>query len=139
MVVLSTLAIDDFRCLEELGRARGVPVLDCGVARGDLAAENGLVAMLGGEFAAVDHARPVLESWAKQVLHCGGSGTGMATKIARNAVTFGMWRVLEEAAAITEAAGHPSSGCSRRSGRRIRTGSSGVPHSGVTARWPASL
>ena len=105
VVVLSTLSLPEFHRLAALGQAHDLIVLDCGVVRGDLAAQNGLVAVVGGEVADVERARQTIEAWAKELIHCGPAGTGMAVKIARNAVTFGMWRMLEEAARIAEGAG----------------------------------
>lgn len=64
-----------------------------------------MVAIVGGEQATVDAARPVLDDWAKKVVHCGPLGAGMATKIARNVVTYGSWRTVAEAAGLARAAG----------------------------------
>lgn len=83
---------------------RGVGFLDCGVTPGDRAAENGMVAMVGGDDETVAAARPVLDDFAKSVVHCGPVGAGMATKIARNIVTYGSWRAVAEAAELAEAA-----------------------------------
>jgi alkylhydroperoxidase/carboxymuconolactone decarboxylase family protein YurZ len=82
-----------------------VSFLDCGVPPGDKAAENGMVAMVGGDTAIVERARPVLSDWSKKVVHCGPLGAGMATKIARNVITYGSWRTVAEASALAEAAG----------------------------------
>jgi alkylhydroperoxidase/carboxymuconolactone decarboxylase family protein YurZ len=75
------------------------------VTPGDKAAENGMVAILGGDDAVVAAALPVLRDWAKRVVHCGPLGAGMATKIARNVVTYGSWRTVSEAAELAAAAG----------------------------------
>jgi 3-hydroxyisobutyrate dehydrogenase-like beta-hydroxyacid dehydrogenase len=64
-----------------------------------------MVAILGGDHAVADRALPVLDDWAKKVVHCGPLGAGMATKIARNVVAYGGWRTVTEAAALAEAAG----------------------------------
>lgn len=80
-------------------------VLDCGVTPGDQAAHNGMVAMVGGDDDSVRRAMPVLADFAKKVVHCGPLGAGMATKIARNVLTYGSWRAAHEAAALAEAAG----------------------------------
>jgi 3-hydroxyisobutyrate dehydrogenase-like beta-hydroxyacid dehydrogenase len=47
----------------------------------------------------------VLSDFAKQVVHCGPLGAGMATKIARNVITYGSWRAVDEAATLAKAAG----------------------------------
>lgn len=105
VLLLATLSLDEVHELHALGRESGVPVLDCGVIRGDLADRNGMVATMGGENAVVDSVRPTVEAWAARVVHCGPVGSGMAVKLGRNAVTFGMWRALEEATRTMLAAG----------------------------------
>lgn len=105
IVLQSTVALPIVDELAELCAKEEVGFLDCGVTPGDKAAEHGMVAIIGGEQAVVDHARPVLADWAKKVVHCGPLGAGMATKIARNVVTYGTWRTVTEAAALAAAAG----------------------------------
>ncbi|MFC8224938.1 NAD(P)-binding domain-containing protein [Streptomyces sp. NPDC057287] len=105
VVLLSTVALPIVQELAAACAERGVGFLDCGVTPGDKAAEHGMVAIVGGDAAVVETARPVLDDWAKLVVHCGPSGAGMATKIARNVVTYGTWRTVHEAAALASAAG----------------------------------
>ncbi|CAK7287895.1 NAD(P)-binding domain-containing protein [Streptomyces misionensis] len=105
IVLQSTVALPVVHELAALCDERGVGFLDCGVTPGDKAAENGMVAIVGGDEATVELARPVLEDWAKKVVHCGPLGAGMATKIARNVVTYGSWRTVHEASALARAAG----------------------------------
>lgn len=105
VVLLSTVAVPVVHELAGLCAKSGVALLDCGVTPGDKAAENGMVAILGGDDAAVGHAMPVLEDFAKRVVHCGPLGAGMATKIARNLITYGSWTVVNEAATLARAAG----------------------------------
>ncbi|WP_063712870.1 NAD(P)-dependent oxidoreductase [Sciscionella marina] len=105
VVLLSTVAVPVVRELAGKCTEAGVSLLDCGVTPGDRAAENGMVAILGGEQAAVDTALPVLRDFTKQVVHCGPLGAGMATKIARNVITYGTWRAVHEASKLAERAG----------------------------------
>jgi len=105
VVLLSTVALPVVHELDRLCAEHEVAFLDCGVTPGDKAAENGMVAILGGADDAVTTALPVLRDWAKKVVHCGPLGAGMATKIARNVVTYGSWRTVTEAAALAAAAG----------------------------------
>lgn len=105
VVVLSTLAVPEVLELARECAEVGVAFLDCGVTPGDRAADNGMVAMVGGDDDTVHRATPVLADFAKKVVHCGPSGAGMATKIARNVVTYGSWRVVHEAAELAAAAG----------------------------------
>jgi 3-hydroxyisobutyrate dehydrogenase-like beta-hydroxyacid dehydrogenase len=105
VVLLSTVAVPVVHELAELCARSGVELLDCGVTPGDKAAQNGLVAILGGPDDAVHAALPVLKDFAKEVIHCGPLGTGMATKIARNVITYGSWRVVREASLLAASQG----------------------------------
>jgi 3-hydroxyisobutyrate dehydrogenase-like beta-hydroxyacid dehydrogenase/alkylhydroperoxidase/carboxymuconolactone decarboxylase family protein YurZ len=105
VVVLSTLAVHEVLELARECAESGVALLDCGVTPGDRAADNGMVAMVGGDGDTVRRATPVLADFAKNVVHCGPLGAGMATKIARNVVTYGSWRVMHEAAKVARAGG----------------------------------
>jgi 3-hydroxyisobutyrate dehydrogenase-like beta-hydroxyacid dehydrogenase/alkylhydroperoxidase/carboxymuconolactone decarboxylase family protein YurZ len=105
VVLLSTVALPVVHELAAACRDADVRFLDCGVTPGDKAADHGMVAIVGGAADDVAHVRPVLADWAKQVVHCGPVGAGMATKIARNVITYGSWRTAAEAAALCSAAG----------------------------------
>jgi 3-hydroxyisobutyrate dehydrogenase-like beta-hydroxyacid dehydrogenase len=105
VVLLSTVAVPVVHELAGTCAAAGVSLLDCGVTPGDKAADNGLVAILGGDESTVDKAMPVLADFAKKIVHCGPLGAGMATKIARNVITYGTWRAVYEAGTLAEAAG----------------------------------
>jgi 3-hydroxyisobutyrate dehydrogenase-like beta-hydroxyacid dehydrogenase/alkylhydroperoxidase/carboxymuconolactone decarboxylase family protein YurZ len=105
IVLLSTVALQVVQELAAHCASVQVDFLDCGVTPGNKAAENGMVAMVGGEHAVVERAQPVLSDWARKVVHCGPLGAGMATKIARNVITYGSWRTVAEASALAEAAG----------------------------------
>jgi 3-hydroxyisobutyrate dehydrogenase-like beta-hydroxyacid dehydrogenase len=105
VVLLSTVAVPVVHELAAICAEHGMTLLDCGVTPGTLAAENGMVAILGGDPEVVERAMPVLADFAKEVVHCGPLGAGMATKIARNVVTYGSWRAVQEAAALASASG----------------------------------
>jgi 3-hydroxyisobutyrate dehydrogenase-like beta-hydroxyacid dehydrogenase len=101
VVLLSTVAVPVIYELAAKCTERGVALLDCGVTQ---AKPEGLVAMLGGDDATVAAAMPVLADFST-VVHCGPLGAGMATKIARNVITYGTWRAVHEAATLVESAG----------------------------------
>lgn len=101
VVLLSTVAVPVVYELAERCAQSGVALLDCGVTQ---AKPEGLVAMLGGDDVTVSTAMPVLADVAT-VVHCGPLGAGMATKIARNVITYGTWRAVHEAATLVESAG----------------------------------
>jgi 3-hydroxyisobutyrate dehydrogenase-like beta-hydroxyacid dehydrogenase len=105
LVVVSTVAVDVIHELAESARRHGVRLIDAGVTGGDQAATGGLVVLAGGDETLVEAIRPVLEEFSKLVLYMGPLGSGMATKIARNVITYGTWRIAYEAGMLAEKAG----------------------------------
>jgi len=90
---------------EQAGRA-GFGLLDCGVTGGGDAIERGaIVALVGGDPQLVELARPVIEAFSDPMLHMGALGSGMAAKLARNAIVFGCWYAVAEAAQLAARAG----------------------------------
>ena len=105
LCIVSTISVSELRKIQACCLPYGVSCLDCGVTPGSLAAQNGMIAMVGGETADIQTALPVLNGWARETVRCGGLGSGMAVKLARNIVTYGGWRVVKEAQHLVEAAG----------------------------------
>lgn len=71
------------REIAEAGATRGVAVLDAPVSGGDVGAREGrLVVMVGGETAALDQVRPLLETFSRSVTHFGPAGAGQHAKMA---------------------------------------------------------
>jgi 3-hydroxyisobutyrate dehydrogenase-like beta-hydroxyacid dehydrogenase len=104
--VHTTVGVDTIHELHERGRAVGVDVLDAGISGGEQGARAGtLLTMIGGEAAAVDRARPVLDAFSKEVLHAGPVGAGMALKLARNAAFYGLMAVIHESIELATSAG----------------------------------
>ncbi len=76
--------------LHGLAAERGVGYVDAPVSGGERAAREGALAvMAGGEDAALERARPVLEAMAAKIVHVGGPGAGDLTK-AVNQVIVGL-------------------------------------------------
>jgi 3-hydroxyisobutyrate dehydrogenase len=105
VVLLSTVSLSAVRELSALCEAEGVTLFDAGVTGGNQAPQNGLVTMVGGPDAAVEAAMPVLTDFSKAVVHCGPLGSGMVTKLARNAITYSMWAAVREATSLAAAGG----------------------------------
>ncbi|MCB1738815.1 MAG: NAD(P)-dependent oxidoreductase [Gammaproteobacteria bacterium] len=64
---------------------RGVELLDVPVSGGSVRADNGdLTAIIGGDAAAVEDVRPVIEAFASKLFHVGGVGQGLAMKLVNN-------------------------------------------------------
>ena len=71
----STISVDDARTINGQAVERGFAQLDAPVSGGVKGATAGTLAfMVGGEEAAVDRARPVLEPLAGKIIHCGALG-----------------------------------------------------------------
>lgn len=64
-----------------------VAYIDAPVSGGTSGAEKGiLTVMVGGDAAALDRARPVLQAFGKKIIHCGAVGAGDAVKAMNNAM-----------------------------------------------------
>jgi 3-hydroxyisobutyrate dehydrogenase-like beta-hydroxyacid dehydrogenase len=71
----------------EAARARGIQALDCPVSGGPGGAEAGtLTIMVGGEIAALEAVRPVLQAIGKKIVHCGPAGCGQVAKLVNQAL-----------------------------------------------------
>lgn len=105
VALLSTVSIEAIDEFSGLCADAGATLLDCGVTNGDKAAEHGIVAMVGGTDGTFAMARPVLDDFAKTIVHCGPVGSGMTAKIARNLIQYGCWAVVGEAANLAAAKG----------------------------------
>jgi len=82
IVDMSTVAPATERRLAALLRERGADYLDAPVSGGDVGAKNATLAiMAGGEAAALERARPVLERLGKTITHCGPVGSGQLAKL----------------------------------------------------------
>lgn len=65
--------------------AAGVDYLDAPVSGGPAGAAAGTLAMMvGGEAAALDRARPILDEVATRIVHVGASGAGQVAKLVNN-------------------------------------------------------
>ena len=71
------------------GADAGVAVIDAAVSGGpDGAAKGMLTAMVGGDAAALNRVRPMLEAYCSDIIHAGATGAGMALKLCNNLVTY---------------------------------------------------
>jgi 3-hydroxyisobutyrate dehydrogenase len=81
----STIDVTSARRAHELATAKGMLSLDSPVSGGVTGAEAAtLTLMAGGNKAAFDKAKPLLECVGKRVVHCGDAGAGQAAKICNN-------------------------------------------------------
>jgi 3-hydroxyisobutyrate dehydrogenase-like beta-hydroxyacid dehydrogenase len=106
VVDCSTTGADYARQAASLCRDAGVDFLDCPVSGSTSVAERGeLGLMVGGEEDVLKQARPVLESFGKNVIHLGPTGSGAAAKIAVNGLLHTFSTALAESLVAAEAAG----------------------------------
>jgi 3-hydroxyisobutyrate dehydrogenase len=90
---------------EAAGRA-GVAVVDACVTGGPMGAERGtLTYMVGGEPAHVERCRPVFATAAAKIVHTGALGTGAATKLCNNLMTYLGFLAAFESNLLAEGAG----------------------------------
>jgi 3-hydroxyisobutyrate dehydrogenase len=102
----STISVDDARTVNAEATAHGHQQIDAPVSGGVKGATAGTLAfMVGGDDAAVERARPVLEPMAGKVIHCGGSGNGQSAKLCNNMVLAVQQIAVGEAFVLAEKLG----------------------------------
>jgi 3-hydroxyisobutyrate dehydrogenase-like beta-hydroxyacid dehydrogenase len=86
--------------------ATGARLLDAPVSGSLPAVRSGtLTFMVGGEEAALEAARPVLDHLGARIFHLGATGTGAAMKLAVNAVVHALNATVSESLVLAEMAG----------------------------------
>ena len=86
--------------------AGGVGVVDACVTGGAVGAEQGrLTYMVGGDAAHVERCRPVFATGAATIVHTGALGTGAATKLCNNLMTYLGFLAAYEATLLARHAG----------------------------------
>lgn len=106
VVVASTIALTDLAAMREEAASAGVVVVDCGVTcPPNEHTRKRIIGMVGAEPAVFERIRPVLEDFTQCVMHMGGPGAGMATKVARNMMYYATWLAASECALLAEKAG----------------------------------
>ncbi|MET4433048.1 3-hydroxyisobutyrate dehydrogenase [Mycolicibacterium sp. 624] len=105
----STISVDDAREIHAKANAAGFDQLDAPVSGGIKGATAGTLAfMVGGEDAAVERAKPILDPMAGKVIHCGASGAGQAAKLCNNMVLAVQQIAIGEAFVLAEKLGLPA-------------------------------
>ena len=102
----STISVDDAREVHASATSHGIAQLDAPVSGGVKGAVAGTLAfMVGGDAAALQRARPVLEPMAGKVIHCGDAGAGQAAKVCNNMVLAVQQIAIGEAFLLAEKLG----------------------------------
>jgi 3-hydroxyisobutyrate dehydrogenase len=106
LVESSTLSVDWVKELASQAAARGAALLDAPVGGSKDAAEEGKLALfVGGDAAALERARPVLERISQKIVHLGPTGSGALMKLVNNQMAAVQAAALAEGLALAEKAG----------------------------------
>jgi len=102
----TTASADVARKVFDAAKAKGIAFIDAPVSGGQAGAENGkLTVMCGGEQAAFDKAKPVMDSYGRAVTLMGAPGAGQLTKMVNQICIAGLVQGLSEGIAFAEKAG----------------------------------
>ncbi|KPQ32667.1 MAG: beta-hydroxyacid dehydrogenase [Porphyrobacter sp. HL-46] len=102
----TTTSADMARNLAEACQARAIGFVDAPVSGGEAGAVNGKLAiMCGGSAADLARAEPVMQAYAKAIVHVGPPGAGQTAKMANQMCIAGVLAGLSEAVRLAEAAG----------------------------------
>ena len=103
---LSTVAPATIRGLAPLVAQKGATLIDTPVSGSVSVVESGtLTLMVGGDQAALDRARPVLDAFAKSIFHLGDVGAGATMKLVVNSLVHSLNVAVSEALVLAEKAG----------------------------------
>ncbi|SDS95955.1 NAD(P)-dependent oxidoreductase [Actinopolymorpha singaporensis] len=106
VAVHSTVLPATARELGDRARERSLAFLDAPVSGGAERAERGtLTVMVGADEAALEPARPYLDTIAEQVVHAGPPGAGAAAKLANQLMMFASLAGTHEALRLAQAHG----------------------------------
>jgi len=131
------------RSIAERLKALGVDFLDAPVSGGVVGAEAGkLTVMCGGDAAALERARPVLQAFGSRIILCGPTGAGHAIKALSNALlAIHLWSAGEVLVAAAKAGVQPSIALDVINGSAGRSNSSEnlIPQRVLTRKFPATF
>ncbi|MCE2390714.1 MAG: NAD(P)-dependent oxidoreductase [Proteobacteria bacterium] len=90
ILVHSTVTAAGLRRAHAAAAERGFPLLDAAVSGGTSEQQEAgdLCVMVGGDPAALERARPVLQTYAGLIEHVGSLGSGLDAKLVRNLASF---------------------------------------------------
>ncbi|MEO0688884.1 MAG: NAD(P)-dependent oxidoreductase [Pseudomonadota bacterium] len=102
----TTTSADMARQLGAACEAKGIAFVDAPVSGGQAGAENGQLAiMCGGAGEAMTRAEPVMQAYAKAIVHVGPVGAGQTAKMANQMCIAGVLGGLSEAIRLAQGAG----------------------------------
>ncbi|MCF7965090.1 MAG: NAD(P)-dependent oxidoreductase [Methylobacter tundripaludum] len=108
VVDMSTVSSDTANKAAAMLAEKQAAFLDAPVSGGVEGAKNGTLAMMvGGNLAALEQARPVLEAMTGRIMHMGPTGSGQATKAVNQIMAAGINQAVTEALAFAQAQNLP--------------------------------
>nr|WP_258076531.1 NAD(P)-dependent oxidoreductase [Methylobacter tundripaludum] len=108
VVDMSTVSGDTAKKAAAMLAEKQADFLDAPVSGGVEGAKNGTLAMMvGGNSAALEQARPVLEAMTGRIMHMGPAGSGQATKAVNQIMAAGINQAVTEALAFAQAQNLP--------------------------------
>ncbi|MEE9609555.1 MAG: NAD(P)-dependent oxidoreductase [Myxococcota bacterium] len=106
VAVHSTVHPETVRRLARRAAERGVALIDAQMTGGRYGAEQRkLRYMVGGDEAVVERCRPVFETSAAEITHCGEIGMGAIAKLCNNLVQYQAWQGYVEATQLAKHTG----------------------------------
>jgi len=85
LIDASTIDPQTAREVAQVAYEKGYSMVDAPVSGGTGGAQAGtLTFMVGGDEAAFEQAKPILQAMGKNIVHCGGNGNGQVAKVANN-------------------------------------------------------
>ena len=106
VIECSTIAPDSARKVAQAAEVRGIAMIDAPVSGGTGGAAAGtLTFIVGGQAAALERARPVLQAMGKNIFHAGPAGAGQVAKICNNMLLGILMAGTSEALALGVANG----------------------------------
>ncbi|MFH1486131.1 MAG: NAD(P)-dependent oxidoreductase, partial [Chloroflexota bacterium] len=103
---LSTNGVSVIRRIAEIGRQKGIFVLDAPLVGGTWGAKSAtLTIMVGGDKEALEKSRPVLQAIGTKIVHVGTVGNGNVAKLINNMLTQVHLHSIAEAMALGAKAG----------------------------------
>jgi len=105
LVDMSTISPATTRRIATAVQEHGVSMLDAPVSGGSEGAEKGTLSiMVGGDAAALERARPVLEHLGTTITHVGASGAGQVAKAVNQTIIAGTYAAVAEGIVLALAA-----------------------------------
>lgn len=105
-VEMSTVRPDTIQTIATTAVQRKATLIDAPLSGGGkLIYERKLVALVGGDPADVERARPLLTTWCRSIQPMGATGSGAMTKLAVNNILCAYWMGMSESLAAADAFG----------------------------------